>query len=153
MSKTEPVTVTRNVVVSVPHSGTRTLVEISGYEANQHRLPGVYWHFGTNDNLLRAHKIHAHIPIRNPLDVAASWASRGKTGNVMAAMLKAYDSMFKYMDRPGTDYTLYHIEMFDKLRGVDESQPEEYSLKVREFRKAIVDHVLADHMEFFKQWY
>ena len=59
-------------VISVPHSGTRSLCLhlFGGYDSYP------YVHFGEAD--LSQFSGVAHIPIRNPVDIAVSWESRGR---------------------------------------------------------------------------
>src|SRR5690606_10427939 len=94
------------VVVSVPHSGTRTLLSITGINAREQGLvgAGTWWHFGAHELLLEKYEPWAHIPIRHPLNVAESWASRRKAGDVINAMLNHYRCMFRYLETHGATF-------------------------------------------------
>ena len=137
-----------HVVVSVPHNGTRTLVEALDMRASDQGLPaGRYWHFGQSNALLRAHHVHAHIPIRNPLDVAASWARRGKP---VESMVSAYNDMFTYLDTH-TEVTFHKIEDYDPIEGTGEhpdavANPDQHIA-------AVMAEVVELHREFFEGYY
>lgn len=139
----------------MPHNGTRTLVEHTGLSAREHGFRGGrWWHFGNCEELLRAHRIHAHIPIRNPLDVARSWAQRKKTGDVLANMLSRYAEMFAFLEAGDIPYTLYRVEDLPRLAGTGEHEGAlETSEKITEFQDAVRKHVIAPHRDFFLRFY
>lgn len=56
------------MIISIPHTGTRCLRKTLGIDK--------YWHFGVNDPKINAYEGIAHIPLRDPFDVAVSWTSR-----------------------------------------------------------------------------
>ena len=56
------------MIISVPHSGTRSLMEYLGEDG--------YWHFGQNDADIRTYDGVADIPVRHPVDIAVSWEAR-----------------------------------------------------------------------------
>jgi len=137
-----------HVVVSVPHNGTRTLVEALDMRASDQGLPaGRYWHFGQSNALLRAHHVHAHIPIRNPLDVAASWARRGKP---VESMVSAYNDMFTYLDTHD-EVTFHRIEDYEPTEGLNESK--DGPTISTEHRQAVMSEVVDPHREFFERFY
>lgn len=135
------------VVCSVPHSGTRTLVEhLNGTLDKSPR--GRWLHFDYDDGLLKKHKhLHLHVPIRNPMHVATSWARRGKNSDGMVA---AYESMFNHLDR---DHTLHKIEDMTRLDGNDD-WPEKVApvWKIKQYQD-IVKEIVDKHQEFFDQFY
>ena len=114
------------------------------------REAGTWWHFGANDDLLRHYDPHAHIPIRNPLDVARSWAQRPKTGDALAAMLNAYRCMFAYLETH--EATFHRMEDLPRLKGTDE-HPYEESHNVKRFQDAVREHVIEPHRAFFAKFY
>lgn len=87
--------------MSVPHSGTRSLLEHLGEER--------YWHFGQNDANLAEYDGHIDIPIRNPIDVAISWDAR-------------------YVNEYGTKTPKYLLEGLDKMLDLISSNPERCTL-------------------------
>ena len=79
------------MIISVPHSGTRSLREHLGADS--------YWHWGLNDTDINAFTGHADIPIRNPVDIARSWDARYPTEEHKGAddMLQCMDSMMAFI--------------------------------------------------------
>ena len=142
-----------DVVVSMPHSGTRTLVKTLGFP-NPPGTSGSWWHFGTHDALMRHWRIKAHIPIRHPLMVAQSWASRQKTGDVLRSMLSRYAKMFEYIDNKHNGYLFYRIEDYPVLAGSGEySTRPNKSVLITKFKSAVEEQVIAPHRDFFKRFY
>jgi hypothetical protein len=77
-------------IISVPHSGTRSLQKFLGLTA--------YWHWGLHDQDIYQHSELIHVPIRDPLKVLMSWARRypnekEKTG---ASVLALLDKQIEY---------------------------------------------------------
>ena len=141
-------------MVSVPHSGTRTLLAITGINARDQGLEGAgtWWHFGANDDLLRHYKPYAHIPIRHPLDVARSWASRLKPSGALDRMLMQYRSMFEYLK--DHEATFYRMEDLPRIDGTHEHDnvPEDLE-RIQRFQDAVREQVIEPHREFFAQFY
>lgn len=77
----------KKVVCSVPHSGTRSLMEHLGVDH--------YEHFGSSPSFFVREDFEAHIPVRDPLDLARSWAKRGKP---LDELLKRYQAMIEFID-------------------------------------------------------
>jgi hypothetical protein len=129
-------------------------LKLTGFNARQQGLlgAGTWWHFGSNEALLKKYEPHAHIPIRYPLHVAKSWAQRGKTGDVIGGMLNRYRCMFEYLK--DHDATFYRMEGLPRLEGTDEHQdaPEE-SRRIAVFQDAVREHVIEPHRAFFAQFY
>lgn len=132
------------IVCSVPHSGTRTLVQhLNGKLAQSPR--GGWLHFDYDDGLLKKHKhLHLHIPIRDPMQVATSWARRDKNPD---AMVRAYESMFNHLDRP---HTLHKIEDIPGLGGTDDWPDKVAPAWMIKQYQDIVRQVIAKHTEIFK---
>lgn len=119
-------------------------------------LRGSWYHFFQNDYDLTKPDIFVHVPIREPMDVAQSWAQRDKTGNVIGALLKSYKSMFKFFDRhPGDMCIRYRIEDLPVLAGkFDPNQQEgKYVHNPVEFQAAVMKEVVTPHIEFFERFY
>lgn len=134
------------VVCSVPHSGTRTLVEHLGLKDS----PRGFWlHFGYDDALLKKHKdLHLHIPLRHPHAVAASWARRGKN---IDRLLAAYHSMFAHLTRP---HTVHKMELLPTLAGGDDWDREVHGdSKVSGYVDKVHKEVVLIHAEFFNHYY
>lgn len=84
------------VVISVPHSGSRSLCRHLGIAP----IPESLWHFGDHDHRIDVFKGAAAIPIRNPVDVLASWLVRKK--DPIVAILRM--SMMVDYDNPLAQY-------------------------------------------------
>lgn len=141
-------------MVSVPHSGTRTLLAITGLNAREQGLDGggTWWHFGAHELLLAKYKPHAHIPIRHPLDVARSWASRLKPDNPLGNMLMHYRAMFEYLQ--GHEATFYRMEDLPRLEGTnDHDEVPEDAERVKQFQDAVREHVIEPNRAFFAKFY
>lgn len=128
----------------MPHSGTRTLVAHLGARTD--------FHFGSFDKELKAYYTgqdeRVHVPIRNPLSVAESWARRAKS---LDSLIKRYDLMFAYLDRASPN--LYKVEDLPRLAGIDDKDKAEGNLAaVHEYQAAILEYA-KDHSEFFGRYY
>lgn len=137
-----------DVVCSVPHSGTRTLVDY--LPGICHNSPRGFWlHFGYDDALLKRHKdLHLHIPVRDPRSVAASWARRGKN---IDRLVTAYTSMFAHFDR---EHTVYKMETLPMLDGVDDWDRELHgNTRVSSYVDRLQVDVIQPHLEFFTEYY
>lgn len=144
----------REVVVSVPHSGTRTLVKHLGIRAEEQGLSGQgsHWHFNRTVYSLLKLNIVAHIPIRHPLDVARSWANRNITGDAKAAMLDAYDWMLRFIERSPERCRFHRMEDIAVLAGAGEwSDPN--AARVEVFQDAVRERVIGPHRAFFECFY
>ena len=138
----------KGVVTSVPHSGTRTLVEyLDGSLVQSPR--GEWLHFGFDDARLKHHKdLHLHIPLRNPVRVAKSWAGRGKN---IDGLLAAYASMFNHLDRP---HTLHKMEDIPATTGTEDwDRTVEGNRLVAQYVAQVTERVIVPHHEFFARYY
>ena len=147
----KPLVANPQIVVSVPHSGTRTLVEHLGLRADEQGLRGgKWWHFGSHYNLLVENHYYAHIPIRNPYDVARSWCQRNTK---LAKLLECYAHLFLFLDATPR-YTLHRMEDLPRLRGTQEhiGAPID-SPQIREFQAQVARWVVAPRREFWRQFY
>lgn len=135
-----------HVVASVPHSGTRTLVKHLGLDKNSPR--GRWLHFDFDEPLIKKHKPHMHIPVRHPMDVAASWARRGKS---LDKLLRAYASMFVHLH---LDHTIHKVEDLPTLDGgEDRDRNADGTARVAEYQAAVMSQVVKPHMDFFSSLY
>lgn len=135
-----------DVVVSVAHSGTRSLRDYLGLRAHYH-----FEHRPTR--VTRWDEDRLHIPIRNPMDVAASWAKRGKP---LDKLLESYGFMFKYMrSSPANGYTLYHMEEMPYLAGMDDNKHQRWpkAKDPEEFKMVVTQAVVIPHWDFFSHYY
>ena len=135
-----PVSEASEIVISVPHSGTRTLCSqlwpgkriVAGNRRSKAPPPVYnYIHFGQNDADIDVFSGTAHIPIRNPVDIARSWDGRylnqaaGGTHSI-ENMIWRLDKMLEYIENYD-DVVLYKIEDIGlrvgegKKRGPDNS--------------------------------
>jgi hypothetical protein len=128
-----------SMVVSVPHSGTRTLVQQLGLPTHQH--------FGNNEAKFTTHAEVIHIPIRNPLDVAKSWALRNKGIN---NLLGAYEHMFDFIS--GHSPVLHKVELLPRLAGTEDNLSATPQA-VDDYQRIVTDVVIKKHQEFFDQFY
>lgn len=131
-------------VISVPHSGTRTLRAWLGHRT--------HYHFRGSEAMLKRCRI-VHIPIRHPLDVAESWACRNKTGNVLGAMLESYRIMFDFLNaKRMAEARLYRMESLPQLAGMGE-RSRDSARKARAFQGEAWEHVVLPNIEFFRRFY
>lgn len=143
------------IVISVPHSATRSLCDYLGIYAVEQGLggDGQWWHFG-KDRFARHIDVRehfAHIPVRHPMDVAGSWASRAKTGDVMGDMLRRYDAMFEYLERKNAK--LYRVEDIPRTRGMDEQAEGNHDSRIARFQEALTKRVVEPNRAFFTPFY
>jgi hypothetical protein len=151
-----PTSAKKQIVISVPHSGTRTLMDYLKIYATEQGLwgAGEWWHFGGRfDPLIARNPHHAHIPIRHPLDVAASWARRHRTGKPFEDLIRRYGRMFAYMADPEHEFTLHRMEDLPRLRGMSEHVDENRDSKVKRYREEIKVEVIEPNREFFERFY
>ena len=105
-------------------------------------------HFDYDDALLKKHQhLHLHIPIRDPMQVAISWARRDKDSDGLVA---AYGSMFRHLDR---DHTLHKIEDMTRLDGNDDWPDKVAPAWMIKQYQDIVQDVMDKHHQFFSQFY
>ena len=132
-------------------------MEHTGIRAIEQELWGAgdWWHFGKPDwygNFIKKHKPFAHIPIRDPHDVARSWASRLYTGDAIGNMVNCYNDMFKYLE--DHDAKLYRMEDLPVLAGfTGEHEDGDHTVRISEFIEAVDDQVIAPHRGFFGKYY
>jgi hypothetical protein len=141
-------------VLSVQHNGTRTLMHSLGIFASKQGLGGAgdWWHFGNPHQPLIDNRAHfGHIPIRNPLDVAKSWACRNKSGDIRRDIVARYREMFHYIEH--RDCELYRIEDFPRLKGHGEHPGVNPVSSIRVLQDHVREHVIEPHRAFFEQYY
>lgn len=84
------------VVISVPHSGSRSLLRHlhNTYEGPERETgPWHIYHFGQHDEDIECFEGHADIPVRDPAAVMASWLKRGKS---LRDLFEAMERMAAY---------------------------------------------------------
>lgn len=123
----------------MPYSGTRSLMD--------HLDIDHYEHFGGSVDYIKHGDFLGHVPLRNPMDVAASWAFRGRS---IDDLVNSYELMFDYINN--RDHRLYVMERLPVTRGVGE-----YVMKCDQrataFRAAVVECVVKPHRAFFEKHY
>lgn len=133
------------MIISVPHSGTRSLREYLGQEG--------YWHFGQNDPDIKVFEGHADIPIRNPIDVAISWDARYPTvgTKTIENMIRRFDFMLSFI-YAHKDLKLWKVEDLPLL---ESSKGPEH--KVRETKESpridAIKKWMAEHQDFYGRYY
>lgn len=140
--------------MSVPHNGTRSLMNHLGIFAREQGLPdaGSWWHFGSHEQLLHKWTPFVHVPIRHPMDVAESWGSRHKSGNPLASMIKRYRILLYFVES-GYPHQLHRVEDIPRTHGMGERQPEDRSAEVEEYQAALRDKIVTPNLTFFRQFY
>lgn len=133
------------IVVSVPHSATRTLRD--WLRLSRH------YHFGNVDQAVREHYAGhdslVNIPIRNPMDVARSWAIRRKG---IDQLVSRYNAMFQYLAQHNP--TIWQVESLPKLAGLDDKNREKGKPEdIPEYQDAVMSRVVLPHGEFFYERY
>lgn len=114
---------------------------------------GLWLHWDYDDQLLKANPgLHLHIPIRDPMAVAASWGRRGKK---IAGLLRAYASMFEYLASPHetNQHTLHRIEDIEVLDGATDWDRNESPGNVLKYQQIIQAEVVDKHRAFFAEYY
>ena len=149
------------IVMSVPHSGTRTLVEAIGIEGFNAGLPGGrWWHFGSHLDYVRQFidkDLLLHIPVRNPMNVAKSWATRATAARRLLSLLTAYGQMFEVIAMlPPERAYIYKMEAVprDAWRGTDDKHKELHNKeRVEVFQDVIMTNIVKPHRWFFEYYY
>jgi len=140
-----------NMVISVPHSGTRSLCRYLDPKTG-HSFS--YWHFGQNDPDIDIFEGHTHIPIRHPVDIAISWDARYATEETKSAedMLTRLERMLAFIKSHRV--TLYRIEdlpRYRRSRGPDSDIRETRdSERIRKLRRWLTDDKLTFYQQFYK---
>lgn len=132
------------VVCSVPHSGTRSLVKHLGLEQNSPR--GRWLHFGYDPDrpVIRSGAYHLHIPVRDPHQVASSHARRGKN---LDALVRAYHDMFESLVQP---HTAHNMALVPYLDGADDRDRRECGeLYVEHYIETVDTLVVQPQAEWF----
>lgn len=115
---------------------------------------GNWWHFGSHDELLaRYPDLTVHVPIRNPLDVAASWAQRDKAGDAEGRMLTHFRAMWRFLDAQEHRHSLYRMEDLPRTKGTGEHVAGEWSEKIALFQALALEHVVRPHIQFYSTLY
>ena len=174
LTKQAPLSPYPRTVMSVPHSGTRTLIDFLGIKAQDYGLPGgKWWHFGMHYERVLEYKeksrLQLSIPIRNPYNVAMSWADRGKS---LPGLVAAYGQMFEVIEMleikqwlAGTQKApelklvdglgqvlLYKTEMLPTLVGHDDRKPGCRYAVLQEYVNTIDTLIVKPHRKFFEDF-
>jgi hypothetical protein len=90
-------------VLSVPHTGSRTLLEHLGVRWEDAASDGRLLHFGYDDvRIMALGDAHVQIPIRDPIQTLASWYSRRLS---LDRCLRCMSTLAVY-DNPNATFTL-----------------------------------------------
>lgn len=127
-----------NIIVSVPHSGTRSLARHLKKDHHTHFKPR-----GTT--LYKDH--HVIVPLRWPLDVAVSWSRRGRSLNTLLA---TYETMFRFMEC-ADNWEVFRVEDLDERIGHKLGWGGGQS--ATDFVSAVRDQVLLPRTVFFSEFY
>lgn len=138
------------VVVSVPHNGTRTLVQHLELGDNSPRGRWMHFDYYLDEPLIGSGRYHLHIPLRHPMDVAESWARRGKN---IEKLVSSYQAMFRHLE--DQQHTLHRMEDIPCLAGTEDSDRNEVpnTWNIDKYQGRILLEVVSPHLEFFKQHY
>lgn len=134
----------REIVVSVPHSGTRTLQQHLGLDHYEHL-------YSNRKDLLNVKDFIGHVPVRHPMDVATSWACRNANGHELNKLLDSYGMMFRYIEAQA--HELHKIEDIPIVVGNMGLRPSDHIDRVLEFQHAVDESVVIPHSEFFSRMY
>ena len=135
------------MIISVPHSGTRSLKDRLGMDT--------HWHFNSvYDDRIRDFEGHAHIPIRNPIDVAISWDARyvNEYGGTIADMLKSMDEMLDFISR----YPRRSLYRMEDHKVLESSRGPESDVRVTRSSpriNALRNWLTGDRLRFYEDWY
>jgi len=149
------------VIVSVPHTGTRTLVEVLHEPVilgrPQRILNGQkHFHFDQHESLYFDRKEHIHFPLRDPLATSLSWRAQGvnrlhgRRGNVeVYDEFRCTDVAIDYLMNYEHGWTGHIMEELPVLKG--QSKPTWYkeAYKARDL-EALME--LPETIELLK-WY
>lgn len=111
----------------MPYSGTRSLMEHLGVDH--------YEHFGSSPSFFARDDFEAHIPVRDPLAVARSWARRGKPLDELLMRFRAMIDFVAYRD----NVVLWVTEELPIVRGNGEYTEDED--RVTEYQQALISMV------------
>ena len=151
-----------NAVLSVPHSGTRTLQLWLERERDLGEVP--YWHFTLSPvdiaTFLQRRGVTGFVPIRNPFDIADSWRRRypSDASKSQAILNEALEIQIQFIDRYADNIELVKIEDLPVLAGVgpviqDDIIPEHFqqSARIRDLRQWLLTNDAAG--EFYRVYY
>lgn len=127
----------QEMVISVRHAGTRSLRDHLGLEG--------YWHFVFCMPDIRQFEGHAHIPIRDPFDIAMSWEAR--YGDEMGAdeMLRDFNLMLEWVP----NHPKKTLWMIDDLPVHEGAGPKHWAKDKRNRGKA----AKLDRSVALRRWY
>lgn len=110
-------------------------------------------HFGhgQDEPRIRSGQYELQIPLRHPLEVAASWARRGKNP---IAMVQAYECMFRHLDA-GVPHVIHKMEDLPRLAGIEDSDRNTVTGQwaISKQQDELLLKVVHPHLEFFEQYY
>lgn len=134
------------MIVSVPHSGTRTLLKV--LKNHPWLTPNRYYHFIDHAAQIRTYDGPVDIPLRNPVDILLAWQARGKDPK---KALTYIDQMIDYVTNHNPQARLHKIEDFqERLGHVEKRQNGKRDRKYCE--KLVQEWLTPRKREFFKTY-
>jgi len=129
------------VIVSVPHTGTRTLGLILGETS--------FWHFCQNENDFEALRRHIDFPIRDPLATSISWRANQSNREDMDEF-RRWDKAIEYLSDYEPGYTIHVMENYAVLDGASGMD--------WWFKQAVLNHDLdalkeLPEVRYLLEWY
>ena len=127
------------MIVSIPHSGTRTLTEVLG--AKQ------FYHFHHDIEI----KGVIHVPVREPLDHAVSWVCYEgalgvkRTKDALKNPAESFFAQFEKMLEHRNRAIFYRMEDYPRLKGFGPKRPIRQLLLDKDYAK-----LREEIPEFFK---
>lgn len=129
-------------IVSIPHSGTRTLTEVLGKKR--------FYHFHHDIEI----KGVIHVPVREPLDHAVSWVCYEGALDNAGGFFQQFEKMLEHKDQA----VFYRMEDYPKLKGFGPKRPIRQLLLDKDYEalKAEIPEFfewIPGVQGFYKQWY
>lgn len=132
------------MIISVPHSGTRTLTEVLGEKR--------FYHFHHDIEI----KGVIHVPVREPLDHAVSWVCYEGHLEHAGCFFRQFDRMYELRDRA----IFYRMEDYPRLKGFGPKRPIRQLLQDKDYeslRKEIPEFfewIEVPHVrDFYRDYY
>ena len=134
-----------SIVVSVAHSGTRSLVEYLGLESWRHFTPEIY-------RILETYGGTLNVPVRNPYKVATSWAMRHQCSEgTIARMVGSFDLMMEAVYKLNCPVHVHVMEDLAHLNvGAGEWDADRKNPWVRDYQDAVARLVIPKWPRFWQ---
>lgn len=134
------------MIVSVPHTGTRTLAKHLGMD---------YMHYGHSDMAIAKLDEHIHFPIRDPLAVTISWRIGERPQGIKNGdhrrdefdEFRRWDMAIKHLKT--VPHTIHKIEDLPVLEGISRRRPIHQAYKDRDMERI---KQLLPEFDYLKRW-